>query len=126
MRKVQYIRGAAVGMVELLKLDPMARKMKVHVDGFYKAIEDSDSSSARNHINEILKYGEYLSNDIEQIITKRDTSEGVNDMFGGGFPVPKFNTVEHIHKSNPNVLPGTVRTNRIGSIMRPQSNRTLQ
>jgi len=115
-----------MNMADLLKLDPMARKMKVHVDAFYKAIEESDSSSARNHINEILKYGGYLSNDIETIITKRDASEGVNDMFGGGFPVPKYNTVEHVHKNDDNVLQGTIRTNRIGSIMRPQSNRTLQ
>ena len=53
-----------MNMADLLKLDPMARKMKVHVDEFYKAIENSDSSSARNHINEILKYGGYLSDDI--------------------------------------------------------------
>ena len=61
MRKVQYIRGVGWSMADLLKLDPMARKMKVHVDEFYKAIEQSDSSSARNHINEIMKYADYLS-----------------------------------------------------------------
>lgn len=112
-------------MADLLKLDPMARKMKVHVDEFYKAIENSDSSSARNHINEILKYGGYLSDDIESMINKQEKMIGVNDTFAGGFPVPKYNAVEHVHKTDDSVLPGTIRTNRTGGIMRPQSNRTL-
>jgi len=126
MRKVQYIRGVGMGMADLLKLDPMARKMKVHVDEFYKAIEQSDSSSARNHINEILKYGGYLSNDIESMISKQENTKGVNDIYAGGFPVTKFSQVEKVHEHSNDVLPGTIRTNRIGSIMRPQSNRTLQ
>tara|TARA_R110001583_G_scaffold144419_1_gene296391 strand:+ start:193 stop:552 length:360 start_codon:yes stop_codon:yes gene_type:complete len=119
------MKGTRVGMADLLKLDPMARKMKVHVDGFYKAIEDSDTSSARNHIGEILKYGEYLSTDIDSMINKQEKIRGVNDIFAGGFPVTKFSQVETIHESSGDVLPGTIRTNRIGSIMRPQSNRTL-
>jgi len=126
MRKVQYIKGLAESMADLLKLDPMARKMKVHVEGFYKAIEDSDTNSARNHINEILKFGGYLSNDIETLINKEEKSVGVNDIYAGGFPVTKFNTVEYVHKDEPQVLAGTIRTSRIGSIMRPQSNRSLQ
>jgi hypothetical protein len=113
-------------MADLLKLDPMARKMKVHVDGFYKAIEESDSSSARSHINEIMKYADYLSTDIESMITKQEKVMGVNDIFAGGFPVSKFSQVEKVHEHSNDVLPGTIRTNRVGSIMRPQSNRTLQ
>jgi len=126
MRKVQYIRGLAESMADLLKLDPMARKMKIHVDAFYKAIEDSDTNSARNHINEILKFGEYLSTDIESLVNKQEKGVGVNDIFAGGFPVSKFNTVEYVHKDDSQALPGTIRTSRIGSIMRPQSNRSLQ
>ena len=113
-------------MADLLKLDPMARKMKIHVDAFYKAIEDSDTNSARNHINEILKFGEYLSTDIESLVNKQEKGVGVNDIFAGGFPVSKFNTVEYVHKDASQALPGTIRTSRIGSIMRPESNRSLQ
>lgn len=107
-------------MADLKKLDPMARKMKVHVDGFYKAIEENDGNSARNHINEIAKYAEYLSSDVESAIMKHDKVQGVNDIYAGGAPVLKFNTIEKVHPSDNKVLPGTIRTNRIGSIMRPQ------
>lgn len=107
-------------MSELRKLDPMARKMRVHVDGFYKAIEDNDDSAARTHINEVLKFAEYLSNDVEKAIMKSEKTIGINDIYAGGVPVKKFNTVEKIHAASDKVLPGTIRTNRIGSIMRPQ------
>ena len=107
-------------MADLKKLDPMARKMKVHVDAFYKAIEENDEYSARNHINEIAKYAEYLSDDVESAIMKHDKVQGVNDIYAGGAPVLKFNTIEKVHPSDNKVLPGTIRTNRIGSIMRPQ------
>jgi hypothetical protein len=107
-------------MADLKKLDPMARKMKVHVDAFYKAIEENDGNSARNHINEISKYADYLSDDVESVVTKQEQIIGVNDIFAGGAPVKKFNTVEKVHPSSNDVLPGTIRTNRVGSIMRPQ------
>jgi hypothetical protein len=113
-------------MADLKKLDPMARKMRVHVDGFYKAVEENDTSAARNHINEINKFAGYLSKDVESLIHKSEKTIGVNDIYAGGVPVKKFNTVEKVHPSDDKVLPGTVRTNRIGSIMRPQSNRSLQ
>ena len=108
-----------------MKLDPMARKMRVHVDGFYKAIENDDGFAARNHINEIAKFAEYLSNDVESIVKKAEKVVGVNDIYAGGVPVKKFNQTETVHPGSDNVLPGVIRTNRVGSIMRPQSNRTL-
>ena len=113
-------------MADLKKLDPMARKMRVHVDGFYKAVEENDTSSARNHINEINKFAGYLSKDVESLIHKGEKTIGVNDIYGGGVPIKKFNMVEKVHPADDKVLPGTVRTNRVGSIMRPQSNRSLQ
>ena len=112
-------------MGDLKKLDPMARKMRVHVDGFYKAIEENDGNSARSHIGEVLKFAEYLRGDVESIITKSEKVQGVNDIYAGGVPVRKYNQTETVHGHSDRVLPGTVRTNRIGSIMRPQSNRTL-
>lgn len=112
--------------MDLKKLDPMARKMRTHVDAFYKALEDNDGFAARNHINEIVKYADYLSTDVESAVIKGEKTVGINDRFVNGVPVRKFNQVEKVHPSSNDVLPGTIRTNRIGNIMRPQSNRTLQ
>lgn len=112
--------------MDLLKLDPMARKMRTHIDAFYKALEDQDAMGARSHINEITKYADYLSHDVENAIRKQDThAVGVNDIFAGGVPVMKFNSVEKVHKASNDVLPGTIRTSRIGSIKRQLNNRTL-
>lgn len=112
--------------MDLKKLDPMARKMRVHIDAFYKAIEDNDGMNAGSHINEILKYADYMSKDVSTIIAKADFSPlGINDRFVGGVPVRKFNQTEKVHAHSDSVLPGTIRTNRIGSIMRQQSNRNL-
>jgi hypothetical protein len=113
--------------MDLRKLDPMARKMRVHVDGFYKAIEDNDSYNAGNHINEILKFAEYMSKDVNTIIAKSDYSPtGINDIYAGGAPVRKLNSVEKVHEHSNDVLAGTIRTSRYGKLMRPQSNRSLQ
>tara|TARA_R110002074_G_scaffold30129_9_gene85661 strand:+ start:3516 stop:3884 length:369 start_codon:yes stop_codon:yes gene_type:complete len=120
LRKVEDTDRGGAGMDELRKLDPMARKMKLHVDGFYKALDNSDGVLARSHINEIVKYADYLSDDVESIISKQDSGQGVNDIFAAGGPVRKYNTIEKVHPSSDNVLPGAIRTNRIGSIMRPQ------
>jgi len=125
LRKVQYIGIGGSDMGDLKKLDPMARKMKVHIDAFYKAVEENNRAEARGHISEILKFGEYIHNDIDNMISKSEKVKGVNDIFAGGAPVRKFNQTETIHPHSENALPGTIRTNRYGSIMRPQSNRTL-
>ena len=111
--------------MDLKKLDPMARKMRTHIDAFYKALDDQDALTARSHINEITKYADYLSSDVEKAVTKIEKSVGVNDRYAGGVPIMRYNNVEKVHPSSSDALPGTIRTNRIGSIMRPQSNRTL-
>lgn len=111
--------------MDLLKLDPMARKMRTHIDDFYKALEQNDSMSARSNINEIIKYADYLAKDVESMVNKAENSIGINDIYAGGVPVRQFNTIEKVHKPSDAVLPGTIRTNRIGSLMRKQSNRTL-
>ena len=72
LRKVQDISIGGSDMGDLKKLDPMARKMKVHINAFYKAVEENDSAEARGHISEILKFGEYIHNDIENMISKSD------------------------------------------------------
>ena len=112
--------------MDLKKLDPMARKMRTHVDAFYKALDEQDAMGARSHINEITKYADYLSRDVEKAVMKQDTdSIGVNDIYAGGAPVMRFNSVEKVHKASNSVLPGMIRTSRIGSIKRQLNNRTL-
>jgi len=112
--------------MDLLKLDPMARKMRTHIDAFYKALDEQDAMSARSHINEITKYADYLSNDVEKAIKKEDTATvGVNDIYAGGTPVMRFNTVQKTHPASNDVLPGMIRTNRTGHIMQRLSNRTV-
>lgn len=113
--------------MDLRKLDPMARKMRNHVDAFYKALEDNDSVHASIHISEIAKYADYLAEDVTKAIMKAEdaSSQGINDVYAGGVPIRKFNQIERVHLASDSVLPGTIRTNRTGAIMRKQSNRTL-
>lgn len=112
--------------MDLKKLDPMARKMRTHVDAFYKALEENDGMSARSHIGEIIKYADYLSTDIDSTVIKSDERVlGVNDIYAGGVPIRKMNEVQTIHEVTENVLPGTIRTARYGNINQRLSNRTL-
>ena len=113
--------------MDLKKLDPMARKMRSHVDEFYKALEQNDDISARSHISEVLKYADYLNKDIDNAIVKSDSfkSAGVNDIYVGGVPVLKSRTDKTVHQGEVQVLQGTIRTSRAGSVHRRLSNRTL-
>lgn len=111
--------------MDLKKLDPMARKMRSHVDEFYKALESQDGLTARTHINEIIKYADYMSKDIEATVIKSDNAIGVNDIYAGGVPIKKMNEVQNVHTATTNVLPGTIRTSRFGNINRRLNNRTL-
>tara|TARA_R110001592_G_scaffold86692_1_gene255877 strand:+ start:19056 stop:19391 length:336 start_codon:yes stop_codon:yes gene_type:complete len=111
--------------MDLMKLDPMARKMRTHIDAFYKALTDNDGFSARNHINEIVKFADYLSTDVESAVIKSESTTGVNDIYAGGVPIRKMTEVQTVHKVTENVLPGTIRTSRFGNINRRLSNRTL-
>ncbi len=112
-------------VMDLKKLDPMARKMRTHVDAFYKALEENDGMSARNHISEIVKYADYLSTDIDSAVIKSEKMVGVNDIYAGGVPIRKMTEVQNVHEVTENVLPGTIRTARYGNINRRLSNRTL-
>ena len=113
--------------MDLTKMDPMARKMRSHVDAFFKAIENNDSVSASSHISEVSKYAEYLSEDVSKALLKADMPQtrGVNDIYAGGVPVRKFNTIQTVHEPTTQVLPGTIRTARRGPIMQRRNNRTI-
>jgi hypothetical protein len=113
--------------MDLKKLDPMARKMRSHVDAFYKALEQQDGVSARSHITEVIKYADYLNKDIETTISKSDTVQvtGINDIYVGGVPVLKSGSAQNVHTAQNDVLPGMIRTTRAGPTHRRLSNRTV-
>lgn len=58
--------------MDLHKMDPMARKMKLHSEAFIKALESGDANNAQGHINEVLKFAGYLSDDIHGAIVKAE------------------------------------------------------
>jgi hypothetical protein len=113
--------------MDLVKLDPMARKMRSHVDAFYDALSKQDGITARTHIHEIMKYADYINKDIETTVMKSEMtpSAGINDIYAGGVPVQKVNEVQSVHTTTSNILPGTIRTNRFGTLNRRLNNRTL-
>ena len=113
--------------MDLLKMHPMARKMAVHSEAFAKALENGNAQDAQDHINEVLKFADYLGRDIDSSIVKaNDRRIGVNDIYAGGFPVRKMTSeVHNVHAPTENILPGTVRTSRVGMVNRRMSNRTI-
>jgi len=99
--------------MDLRKMDPMARKMALHSEAFIKALETGNANDAQGHINEVLKFAGYLSDDIHGAIVKAERqnliaveSNMVQKMNTSG---AKFDTAQRS-----DVLPGTVipaRTN---------------
>ena len=108
-------------MTDLKKLDPMARKLQVEIEGFHKAIEGGDASTARSHIMEIQKFADYLADDIESAVRKAEKLQGPNDVYAGGVPVMKFNETQNVFDvaQRNDVIPGTILPARTGNIMRP-------
>ena len=102
----------AVSIMDIEKMDPMVRKIGVHNDAFQKAIEEGDAMSARAHLTEILKFANYLDDDLTTAIQKSEEVEdlsGVAD-YAGGVPLAKFNeTGQNFDVSQrADVLPGFV------------------
>jgi hypothetical protein len=107
--------------MDLLKMHPMARKMAVHSEAFAKALEEGNANEAQGHINEVIKFAGYLSEDIHSAIVK---SERETVDFGTVNPMlqkmnetgQKFDVTQRDA-----VLPGTViaaRTHRNMSVHR--------
>ena len=107
--------------MDLLKMDPMARKMALHSEAFVKALESGDASEAQNHINEVIKFAGYLSEDIHSAIVKSQ-----RETVDFNMPNPmlqKMNTSGQKFDVSQRdaVLPGTIiaaRTNRSMSVHR--------
>jgi|TARA_R110002050_G_scaffold272582_1_gene416383 hypothetical protein len=74
-------------------MDSMVRKMGVHQQAFTSAIEDGDEVQARNHLSEIIKFANYLDNDLTDIVTKSENTIDLSGVshFAGGVPLAKFN-----------------------------------
>lgn len=111
-----------VGIMELQKMNPMARKLTLHVESLSKCIDDNDSASSRHHLNEIMKYADFMQSDLTSEIRKSESTEdyaGVNQ-YAGGVPVVKYN--ERGSKfdtgQRSSVLKGTIIPSRTNTNMR--------
>ena len=65
--------------MDLLKMNPMARKLTVHTDAFNKALESSDPFAAQQHLNEIMKFAGYLNEDIHSAVVKAESTDQNKD-----------------------------------------------
>jgi len=95
-------------------MDPFARKLALHQEAFSEALSKGDANTARLHLDEVKKFADYLSEDIDSAITKSEKNIGPNDIYAGGVPVRKF--VENPNMRNEFLegkrLSGTISTGR--------------
>ena len=106
--------------MDLLKLDPMARKLNVHAEAFTKAFENGNADDAKQHLEQILKFGGYLHEDLTVKLTKADNplSEYVNGVAPMRFNERGTNFDVNQRDSQ---LPGTIISARSNSRMRPHT-----
>ena len=78
--------------MDLIKMDPMARKMEQHQKAFISALTTGDANLAKQQLNELRKVADYLSEDLSAAIAKAESglTVGPNDIYAGGAPVMKF------------------------------------
>jgi len=112
-------------MTDLLKMDPMAQKLKAEVAAFHKALLEQDGPAAHSHIIEIQKFADFLAGDIHSAVHKAQNLQGPNDIFAGGTPVMRFNETQNLFdvEQRDAVLPGVILHARTGNIMRKQERR---
>ncbi len=92
----------------------MARKLTVHTDAFNKALESSDPFAAQQHLNEIMKFAGFLNDDIHAAVKKAELHVGV--VQPGESTILKMNkTGQKKGTSKGAVLPGTIRSSRVGN-----------
>jgi len=100
----------------------MARKMSVHNEAFAKAIEDGEAESAREHLQEIKKYADFLQEDLHFVMQKAQKSTVVTPESGWQqqSPILKFNeTGSNFDPSQRDrQLPGTIIPARTNAMMR--------
>jgi hypothetical protein len=80
--------------MDLLKMHPMARKMEQHQKAFIDKLEEGDANLAKQHLSEMQKLADFLSEDLNGEIAKTESRDvgliGPNDIYAGGAPVMKF------------------------------------
>ena len=105
--------------MDLLKMNPMARKLTVHTDAFNKALQSSDPFAAQQHLNEILKFAGYLNEDIHSAVVKAE-KELVDAVQPGESTILKMSTTGQKFdvSQRSDVLPGTILSARTGNGMR--------
>ena len=105
--------------MDLLKMNPMARKLTVHTDAFNKALESSAPFAAQQHLNEILKFAGYLNEDIHSAVVKAE-KELVDAVQPGESTILKMSTTGQKFdvSQRSDVLPGTILSARTGTGMR--------
>lgn len=120
MSKVKDKVGDGMNM-DLKKLDPFARRLKACVDGFYKAMEENDGNAASEHLNGLMAAASQLQKGVDTAIYKAEerVAMGPNEIFAGGAPVIKVAPDRYVHAPTDRVLPGHIRTSRVG----PQNRR---
>tara|TARA_R110000787_G_scaffold150014_3_gene263923 strand:+ start:111 stop:461 length:351 start_codon:yes stop_codon:yes gene_type:complete len=101
--------------MDLLKMNPMARKLTVHTDAFNKALESSDPFAAQQHLNEIMKFAGYLNDDIHTAVKKAE--ELVDVVQPGESTIIKMNqSGQKFDVSQRSaVLPGVIVSARVGN-----------
>jgi len=106
--------------MDLSKMDPMARKLNVHTEAFTKAFEEGNADDAKQHLEEILKFGGYIHEDLSVKLTKADNPLST---FVNNVPVLKYNergTNFDVNQRD-NQLPGTIIAARNNSRMQPHT-----
>jgi hypothetical protein len=103
--------------MNLKKMDPMARKLAVHSEQFAKALENGNAVDAQAHINEVLKFAGFLSDDLHTAVVKAER-ETVDLQFN---MISKMNVSGQKFdvKQRNDVLPGTVIAARTQRGMTP-------
>ena len=108
--------------MDLKKMDPMARKLQQHTEGFNKALADGDATSAQTHLSEIRKFADYLSDDIHAAVQKGNNYVP-EEHFAGNAAVVKFQdaSVSPSGVVSGQTLPGFISSGRHNSAMRPHT-----
>jgi len=113
-----------VRQMDLQKMHPMARKLGVHTEEFTKALENDDVMVAQQHLNEIKKFAEFLSDDIFIAIKKAEEQvTHAHQSHVNGVVLRKMNETGAKFDSaqRDRVLPGVIIPARTGGGMRKHS-----
>lgn len=108
--------------MDLSKMDPMARKLNVHTEAFSKALENGKPDEARSHLTEVLKFGNYLHEDLTETVQKTIEVHSPDNQLATG-SIMKFNErgTKFDTSQRDSQLPGTIISARSHGRMRPHT-----